>query len=98
MVLWLMDLNPDEAIAAGWLKPDSIPARLLEALSRHSMRQADKIIVLDRFMKERIVAKGLLESKIAVISPARDDSVKFDAEGREAFRRRHSLTEKFVVM
>jgi colanic acid biosynthesis glycosyl transferase WcaI len=98
MVLWLMDLNPDEAIAAGWLKPDSMPARLLEALSRKSMRHAHKIIVLDRFMKERIVAKGLLEAKIAVISPARDDSVRFDAEGREAFRRRHSLTEKFVVM
>src|SRR5262249_17022973 len=29
LVFWVMDLNPDEAIAAAWLKPNSIMARLL---------------------------------------------------------------------
>ena len=31
---WVMDLNPDEAIAAGWLKPDSLAARVLSRLLR----------------------------------------------------------------
>ena len=99
LIFWVMDLNPDEAIAAGWLKPDSIPAKVLAALLKSSMRHAQKIIALDRFAKQRIVDKGIEECKIEVIPPwSRDDSVRFDSEGREAFRGRHNLSEKFVVM
>lgn len=99
LVFWVMDLNPDEAIIAGWLKPDSVVAKLLATLLKSSMQQAKKIIVLDRFTKQRIVDKGIRESKIEIISPwSHDESVRFDREGREAFRRRHSLSEKFVVM
>ena len=99
MIFWVMDLNPDEAIAAGWLKPDSLTAKLLRALLQSSLRRADKIVVLDRFVKQRIGAKGIPEEKIDVIPPwSHDDSVRFDAEGREAFRRAHNLADKFVVM
>jgi colanic acid biosynthesis glycosyl transferase WcaI len=98
MVFWVMDLNPDEAIAAGWLRPDSLTARLLASLLKSSMQHAEKIIVLDRFMKDRIVAKGILAQKIEVIAPSQNGLVGYDAEGREAFRRRHDLSDKFVVM
>jgi len=99
LIFWVMDLNPDEAIAAGWLKPDSITARALSALLKSSMRYAQKIIALDRFAKQRIVDKGIEESKIEIIPPwSYDDSARFDREGREVFRRRHQLSEKFVVM
>jgi glycosyltransferase involved in cell wall biosynthesis len=98
MVFWVMDLNPDEAVAAGWLKHDSAPAKVLAALLKSSLRHAEKIIVLDRFMKEKIVAKGISEQKIEVLAPFSDDSVDFDANGRELFRRREALLEKFVVM
>jgi len=98
MVFWVMDLNPDAAIAAGWLKPNSAPAKLLATLLQSSMQHAERIIVLDRFMKQRIAAKGIPEQKIEVIPPSRDDSVCFDEKGREAFRHQHELSEKFVVM
>lgn len=98
MIFWVMDLNPDEAIAAGWLKQHSLPARLLAALLKSSMQHAEKILVLDRFMKERIAAKGIPEEKIEVIPPARDASISYDEKGREAFRLRHGLADKFVVM
>jgi glycosyltransferase involved in cell wall biosynthesis len=99
LIFWVMDLNPDEAIAAGWLKPDSLIAKILAALLRSSMRRAQKIIALDRFAKERIVDKGIQESKIEIIPPwSYDDAAQFDREGREVFRRRHNLSEKFVVM
>lgn len=99
LIFWVMDLNPDEAIAAGWLKPDSIPARILAALLKSSMSHAQKIVALDRFAKQRIVDKGIPENKVEVIPPwSHDDSVRFDIEGREAFRRRHELSEKLVVM
>lgn len=99
LVFWSMDLNPDEAIAAGWLRQNSWIARLLSRLLLHSLRKSDRIIVLDRFMKQRIQAKGIEEAKITVIPPwSHDEHVRFDAAGREEFRERHGLTDKFVVM
>ncbi|MGO8926605.1 MAG: glycosyltransferase family 4 protein [Limisphaerales bacterium] len=96
---WVMDFNPDQAIAAGWLRADSFPARLLERMSRFSLRQAEKVIALDRFMRDRIVAKGIPPAKVVVIPPwSHDTEVKFDPEGRERFRKAHGLDGKFVVM
>jgi len=96
---WVMDLNPDEAVAAGWLRADSFAGRMLERMSRFSLRRADKIIALDRFMRDRITAKGIAPEKIAVIPPwSQDSEVHFDAAGREQFRREHGLQDKFVVM
>jgi colanic acid biosynthesis glycosyl transferase WcaI len=96
---WVMDLNPDEAIAAGWLRPDSSLARLFQWMLRYSLDHADRIIALDRFMQERLLAKGANPERVAVIPPwSHDDAVAFSASGREAFRQRHGLTDKFVVM
>jgi glycosyltransferase involved in cell wall biosynthesis len=96
---WVMDLNPDEAIAAGWLKADSFTARILNALLRYSLRKAEAVIALDSFMKQRIVAKGVAAESITVLPPwAHDDSVRFERTGRELFRRRHDLEKHFVVM
>ena len=98
-IFWVMDLNPDEALAAGWLRPGSLAARALEALSLFSFRRADDLVVLDRFMKERIAAKGVPEEKIQIIPPwSHDEAVRNDAEGRDLFRERNGLTGKYVVM
>ena len=98
-VFWVMDLNPDEAIAAGWLKENSRAGRLLAALLRYSLRHAERIIVLDRFMRERIIAKQIPPERIAVIPPwSHDDAVRFDAKSGEQFRAEHGLQNKYVVM
>ena len=99
LVFWVMDLNPDEAIAAGWLKQDSFAARAFEYFLRSSMRHSAKIIALDRFVKQRILSKGIPETKISVIPPwSHDDDVRYDSEGRESFREQHGLDGKYVVM
>jgi len=99
LVFWCMDLNPDEAIAAGWLKETSLTSRLLSRMLLFSLKQADRIVALDRFMKERIESKGISGLKIEVVPPwAHDDRVYFDSDGRNAFRARHGLSDKFVVM
>ena len=99
LALWVMDLNPDEAIAAGWLREGSVAARIFERLSLFTLREADRIVALDRFMKERIAGKGIAEEKISVVPPwALDDAVWYDEEGRKAFRVEHGLAGKFVVM
>jgi len=99
LLFWSMDLNPDEAIAAGWLQPESITARLLGRLMLYSMRRAERIVALDRFMQQRIRAKGIAAEKVVVVPPwAHDDLVRFDPDARRRFRERHGLSEKFVVM
>lgn len=99
LVSWLMDLNPDEAIAAGWIPKDSMRARLLNGALHFSLSSSDRIVVLDRFMQRRIERKGVEPSKLTVVAPwSHDDKVHYDEAGRLAFRRTHGLSEKFVVM
>ena len=96
---WVMDLNPDEAIAAGWLDENSLTTRLLQRMLNYSLRQATRTIVLDRFMNERVVAKGVAAARVAIVPPwAHDDNVSYSEAGREAFRQQHDLANKFVVM
>jgi len=96
-IYWVMDLNPDEAIAAGWLREHSIAGNILEAFSRFSLRRATKVMVLDRFMRERIIAKGIAPDKV-LVSRLWSQGVRFDRAGRDQFRQRHGLEGKFVVM
>jgi hypothetical protein len=96
---WVMDLNPDEAIAAGWLRQGSWTTNCLQAMLLYSLRNADIIVTLDRFMAKRIEDKGISRNKITVLPPwSHDHVVRYDAKGRENFRGVHGLQNKFVVM
>lgn len=97
-IYWVMDLNPDEAIAVGWLDPHGLPARVLDGASRWSLRHADRIIVLDDYMRARVVAKGIAPEKIETVPIWTHAAVRFDADGRARFRTEHGLADKFVVM
>jgi colanic acid biosynthesis glycosyl transferase WcaI len=98
-VFWVMDLNPDEAVAAGWLRPDSWMTKCLQAMLRYSLHRAAMVIVLDRFMAERIAAKGVAKEKIATLPPwSHDHVVRYDMAGRRRFRSKHRLDGKYVVM
>ena len=97
-VYWVMDLNPDEAVAVGWLTPEGTLTHLLDTASRWSLRQADSVIVLDDYMRARVAAKGIAPEKIVTVPIWMHGEVRFDPEGRERFRREHGLENKFVVM
>ena len=99
LVLWIMDLNPDEAVAAGWLTPDSAFTRMLDRLLFYSLSRADSIIALDRFMEERLVSKGVDGTKVTVIPPwSHNHDVVFSQSARESFRQQHDLDDRFTVM
>jgi colanic acid biosynthesis glycosyl transferase WcaI len=99
LVPWMMDLNPDEAVAAGWLRQGGLMERFLRKALGKSFEHSAAIIALDRFMADRIAAKGMDRRKIHVVAPwAHDKEVKADPEGSKAFRREHGLTDAFVVM
>jgi colanic acid biosynthesis glycosyl transferase WcaI len=99
LVTWLMDINPDEAVAAGWLRRDTLVARVFEVCLRISLRGAARIVVLDRFMRDRIAGKGIPAWKVSVIPPwTHNDALHSDPRGRTSFRQAHGLSGKFVVM
>ena len=99
LVFWVMDLNPDEAIAAGWLQQGSLVQKFLSVLLRFSLRASTHVIALDSFMKRRLAAKGIPPDRISVIPPwSHDEAVSFDPAGRSHFRTRHRLEGKYVVM
>lgn len=99
VVPWVMDLNPDEAVAAGWLKEGGLVERVLTWMQNWSFKQAARIIALDRFMAGRLMDKGVQPGAIHTDAPwSHDQAVRFDVAAREAFRERHGLVGKFVVM
>ncbi len=99
MLYWMMDLNPDQAIAAGLLGPRQVVSRLLNRTLRFCLNSADRIVVLDRFMRDRILVKGNFGHKIALIPPwSHDHTVGYSQQGRDEFRLAHGLDGKFVVM
>ena len=97
-VYWVMDLNPDEAVAVGWLQPEGVMTHLLDRASRWSLRQAGSVVVLDDYMRGRVAAKGIAPEKIVTAPLWMHGEVRFDPAGRERFRREHGLEGKFVVM
>lgn len=99
VVPWVMDLNPDEAVAAGWLRKGGLMERTLTLCQRWSFRRAARIMVLDRFMARLLEAKGVPSALLHVDPPwSYEDAVRYDVVQRTAFRAEHGLTDKFVVM
>jgi glycosyltransferase involved in cell wall biosynthesis len=99
LVYWIMDLNPDEAIAAGWLNRNSTLAALLELIQSFCLETSDSIVALDGFMRDRILRQGIPETKISVLPPwTLDSNIHYDRAARAEFRRKHGLEHKFVVM
>ncbi|TDU64646.1 glycosyltransferase involved in cell wall biosynthesis [Prosthecobacter fusiformis] len=99
VVPWVMDLNPDEAVAAGWLRAGGLAERILSGLQNWGFRRAARIVALDRFMAARLMAKGVPAEVIHTDPPwSHDEKVRYDALAREDFRAQHGLSGKFIVM
>lgn len=99
LVYWMMDLNPDQAITAGWIRKGGIRAITLAAILRIVLKNSDGIVALDRFMKDRVIAKGAAEEKIRVLALwAHSDDLETIPHGQNPFRKKHRLEDKFVVM
>jgi colanic acid biosynthesis glycosyl transferase WcaI len=96
---WVMDINPDQMVESGRLAKTSLVARLFDLINRITLRRARHVVVLDRFMRDRMLAKLAVPEKITVIPPwAHEDKLEPIDHAANPFRARHGLTDKFVVM
>jgi glycosyltransferase involved in cell wall biosynthesis len=65
----------------------------------YSLRYADQVVVLDRFVKDRVRISGIDSERISIVPPwSHSDVVSYSNSGRNNFRERHGLDGKFVVM
>lgn len=99
LIYWVMDLNPDEAVAAGWLGERSVTARFLRAVSRWTFAQSSAVVALDAYMKERIVRDhGGDAGKISIVPPWGHEHLKPVEPSANRFRARNDLKDGFLVM
>ena len=101
---WVMDINPDQAIAMGKFGKGHPLVLAMDWLNRRILKRADTIIALDRFMKARLEAKLRdpekdLRAPIHVIPPwPMDDHLDPVAHADNPFRKAQGWENKFVVM
>jgi colanic acid biosynthesis glycosyl transferase WcaI len=99
LVYWVMDINPDEAIAMGLVRPSSIQARLMASINMTVLRAAKKVVTLDPHMAQRLESKAVLQQRAIVIPPwPHEDMIKKSKPGGKSFRKEHGLEDKFIVM
>lgn len=96
---WVLDINPDQLVALGWLRGDGLPARLLETVNRAVLRQAHDVIALDHFMAERLANKVESPLNLHVIPPwPLEDHLEPVSHAQNLFRKEHGLEDRFVIM
>ncbi|HUQ19474.1 MAG TPA: glycosyltransferase family 4 protein [Gemmatimonadaceae bacterium] len=96
---WVMDVNPDQLVTLGLMNEKALPIRVFNGLNRLILRQADDVIVLDRFMAERIKRKTDIGDKVSVLPPwPPEDFDTIPNHGDNPFRKQHDLNGKIVVM
>lgn len=100
VVFNLQDIFPDSLVSANFTKKGSIIWKIGRKLEDYTYRMADEIIVICEGFKKNIMAKGIDESKITVISNWIDiDSVHpISKEDNRLFEEFSLNRDKFTVV
>jgi colanic acid biosynthesis glycosyl transferase WcaI len=96
---WVMDQNPDQMIALGRVTEGGLAARGFNWLNRRILARADDVVVLDRFMAERVCRKRDVREKLAILPPwPHEDVLESVPRDQNPFIERHRLQDKVVIM
>jgi colanic acid biosynthesis glycosyl transferase WcaI len=96
---WVMDINPDQLVALGMAKPQSSSVRVFNWLNRQILGRADDVVVLDRFMADRIRGKRDPGERLSVLPPwPAEDPPAIVPHADNPFRARHVSGDKVVLM
>ena len=96
---WVMDLQPELAIASGLLKDKSISAKFFKTLGDLIIKKSSMLISLDRFMTGYLIERGATASRISEI-PVWPVSQGFYDGSRNLnpFRVKNKYGDKIVIM
>jgi colanic acid biosynthesis glycosyl transferase WcaI len=102
--IWSMDLHPDAELAAGMLQPRSLVATILTWLNERGYRNADFVVDLGPYMRQRLLAKGVAPDRlhtVAIWGPTADGdaaSTRTSAARVAALREQWGIGDRCVVM
>ncbi|MBY0263498.1 MAG: glycosyltransferase family 4 protein, partial [Phycisphaerales bacterium] len=96
---WVMDINPDQLISLGKLKPTSLPARVMNFFNRRILAASSDVVVLDKFMAKTMNAKLDVGERMHVLPVwPHEDSVEPVNHADNPFRKTHKVESKRVFM
>ncbi|MDP4130488.1 MAG: glycosyltransferase family 4 protein [Bacteroidota bacterium] len=96
---WVMDLQPELAIASGLIRKNSLSARMLESIGNYIIRKADSIFVLDKYMHQYLIQRGAGSNHIHVVPvwPILDD-IYTGERNENPFRIENGFGDRIVIM
>ncbi len=99
LVCWIQDLYPEVAVAFGALRPGSLAARTMAAISRAVLRRADGVVALGEAMRARCIAAGArAERAVAIPNWADATAVRPVPHAENPLRRELAGDAKVLVM
>lgn len=97
---WVMDINPDQAVVMGKVKPSALVVRIFDAFNRLLLKRAADVVALDRFMAqtmERKLPQAREKLHVMPLWPMEGYLEQID-HAHNPFRKAHGLEGKRVVM
>jgi hypothetical protein len=99
MTYWLMDLNPDQLLALGKATARSPLVVAMRWLNRRVFARAREVVVLDRYMAERVERQYRVRGQITVLPPwPHEEALDDVAAAKNPFRVEHGMNGRLVVM
>jgi len=99
LVWWAMDINPDQMVTSGRIGERSLVARVFDWMNRRTLARAGAVIVLDDYMKERMLRKADVADRLHVIPPwPLETHLEAIPPASNPFRQQRGLDGKCVVM
>lgn len=96
-VAYLQDVYPDIGVAMG-IMSESIATRALRRRLCRAYARADRIVVLDSDMRDRLMGWGLPRDKFVIVPNWTDTELVQPVKQDNPFRAQHGLDGRFVVM
>jgi len=94
-----MDLQPELAIASGMMRKGSFLARITESIGNYIIRNADSVIVLDKYMREHLMKRGRGMDKLHIVPVWPVVEMVYNGNRNEnPFRLENKFGERIVVM
>ena len=99
VVYWIMDLNPDQLVALGVVRKESLLVRALDWCNVALLRRATAVIVCDEYMAERVRGKFDPGGRLHIATPwAHDQHLESVPHDANPFRLAHVAAGRRAVM
>lgn len=98
--IWSMDLHPDAEVGLGMIERGGTISRMLNGLNNWAYCQADFVVDLGKYMKQRIQEKGVPDHRLQTIPvwSKKDEVYPVSPEKNPLFEAHEELLDRFVVM